>query len=308
MSASGGFFLLVYIISAIVSFIVALLLLPIMPKSYRQPKKYVLIYLGAFATFVPVLGIIGLVAVVLYLHLFGKEPQDFAVESAPIPRYMPKLKIKKHNLGEGGATFKLRNDFFSVEDRTHALLSMSNSNVQYANYMVQDTFQDNSDELRLMAFNLVDQKEKRINKEIKIVKQRLEEHLSTMEKAKLQKQLAFLNWELIYNDLPEGDYFALVIRRALTYATEAVNMLPNDPMLWVLLGRIYHQADHFEKATEAFLQAEKLGAPASAYIPYLAEVSFSQRKLSEVQFYLRSNEFLRDIPRISPVYQFWCES
>ncbi len=220
------------------------------------------------------------------------------------------LKMIMPKYGAGGAMRSLFNQKASPLERTQALFSLSKRSLASMNPYIEKLLPGESDEMRLLAFNILDEEEGRINQKIAKLETVYEASLHTdhseEEQCKIAGQLAALYWELIFNHLILPELQPNILEKALFYAKKAFKKLSHDPFLWGLLGKIYRQLKEYDKAENAFRKALALNLPASQALPYLAEMQYMQAKYVEIAQYLNYSDTLDDIDLIYSVKQFWC--
>lgn len=212
------------------------------------------------------------------------------------------LKPIKSLYGEGGA---LRNLLHSSNpyQRTEALIRLG----QFAdvNKIMYHLLADEADEIRLLAFNILEQQERFISEDIEQLLKLLDtDKLSEEIRAKFEKNLALHYWELVYRHLIFSELEHSIIEKALSYALSALRILPEDATLWVLLGKIFIRLKKFPEAEEAFNKTLFFNVPPSQVLPYLAEIKYNQRDYLAVKKYLDSDVLL-DVSLIAPVKYFW---
>ncbi|MDR3502838.1 MAG: hypothetical protein P4L79_09670 [Legionella sp.] len=271
-------------------------------KSYFKQVNWsfsVFIFLLTF--FIPLWGILIGFFVVFTLFHFRKQ---FYKHSENLDNSINIQQLKPINplYGEGGAIRSLLYSSNTYE-RTEALIRLG----QFAdvNKIMYRLLADEADEIRLLAFNILEQQERFISEDIEQLLNLLEtEELSEAVRAKFEKNLALHYWELVYRHLIFNELERSIIEKALSYALSALRVLPEDATLWVLLGKIFTRLKSFPEAEAAFNKTTFFNVPPSQVLPYLAEIKYNQRDYLAVKKYLDSDVLL-DVSLIAPVKYFW---
>lgn len=295
-------FLVPHLIAALT---LALLLRLSLPRQADTKLWRSLALFFSFAFFIPVFGCLGMLGALVYFRFFLRfdvRPEFFSVPMTP---FMQGSGGLAPGMGEGGAWSRLRTESLPRPLRLKALLAVGASSGRHASKLLHFATSDNDDEIRLLAFNLADQREKVISRAISQSLAELKSASDRAERLPIWRKLAFTYWELIFNDLAQKDLAEFYIRQSLSYATQALDMEPNDPNLLVLRGRLHLWMGNLDEAENAIAAALNNGAHRDRVVPYLAELAFLRRDFITMRDYFEQNPLLRHKPGIGPVVQFW---
>lgn len=276
-----------------------------LPRQADTKKWGTLALFFSFAFFIPIFGCLGMLAALIYFRFFlqfDARPEFFSVPMTP---FMQESGGPAAGMGEGGAWSRLRSESLPRPMRLKALLAVGSSSGRNASRLLQFATSDNDDEIRLLAFNLTDQREKVINKGISESLTSLQEAENSDKRLKHYRKLAFSYWELVFNDLAQQDLAEFYLSSALSYAVQALDIDGNDPNLLILLGRLHLRKGNIEEAEQAINSAMNKGAHRDRVVPYLAELAFLRRDFVTMKSYFEQNPLLRHKPGIGPVAQFW---
>lgn len=210
--------------------------------------------------------------------------------------------------GGGGLRLKLFSPQQPVFERTKALFSLGKNRLAAINQQLYQLLPDSVDEIRLLAFNILDKQEGEITKTINMLFEKLEAAQSTgqdREVAEYQKELAECYWELMYHQLILPELESTVAQTALKLAHQACGVLTKDARLQLILAKLYWRLKDYSQAEKALSQAQVLQALPSETIPYVAEIKYYLRDYAAVQKLLKSDDRLRDIPQLASVVKFW---
>ena len=296
-------FLSAHILACVV---LAMLMTVAFPKSYVVKRRTIFGFFFGIGFFIPILGIIGLLMGLFYFRFFLKEGNRTEFSTVSLPPFMTEGSETGPGMGEGGAWSRLKASDVPRQLRLKALLAVSASSGQNASRLLQLATGDSDDEIRLLAFNLYDRREKVISNSISQTLQALREAVNPLKRRDLCRVLAFSYWEVVYNDLARDELAVFFVRQSLEYARQAVELGGgSDPALLVLMGRLYLKQGDVERAGEAIRTALEHGVHRDRVIPYLAELAYRRRDFEELKQYFQSDPLLRHKPGIGPVVQFW---
>ena len=296
-------FLSAHILSCIV---LAMIMTAAFPKSYVVKRRIIFGFFFGISFFIPILGTIGLLMGLFYFRYFLKEGNRTEFSTVSLPPFMTEGSETGPGMGEGGAWSRLKASAIPRQLRLKALLAVSASSGQNASRLLQLATGDSDDEIRLLAFNLYDRREKVISNSISQTLQALREADTPDKRRDMCRVLAFSYWEVVYNDLARDELADFFVNQSLEYARQAVELgRGDDPALLVLMGRLYLKQGDVERAGEAIRTALELGVHRDRVIPYLAELAYRRRDFAELKRFFQTDPLLRHKPGIGPVVQFW---
>ncbi|MDQ8036248.1 MAG: hypothetical protein REI12_02425 [Pedobacter sp.] len=256
----------------------------LLPAQYRQPRSLVLGLLFSLCFFIPVLGLLGFFIGVLFAHWWPYLRRDQPYGAVAVPQYeMAKKSTEENRLRIGQVRSQLASAEAPLELRMKALMAIEHVSPRHASSVLRDALSDQADDLRLLAYGMLESKEKKIAARIQ---QALEDLSVATERAALyaaNKQLAELYWELVYQGLAQGDMRQYALEQVRKYSAEALRHHVRDSGLWVISGRMRMLTGDYGGALGSFSTAMVMGLPQSRAEPYLAELAFLQKKYPEVR-------------------------
>jgi tetratricopeptide (TPR) repeat protein len=277
----------------------------LLPSQYRQPRRFSLALLFCFAFFMPVAGLAALwlsVVAATYLPRFAKGREFAKVE---LPEFVPARGGQEMSFGHGALRPLLANREIPVERRMKALLALQGVAPSAANPTLRQSMDDTADDIRLIAYGIIDRREKAIYKKIRAEAAQLEQARKPEERLNSLRHLAELHWELVYEHLVQGDVKRHLIAEARRYVEEAQKLAPDDPGIWYLRGRAELEMGNLQEAEYAFMQGFEKGLPRARVLPYLAEVTFRRRDFELVAVLLKGISAVQLSPRLKPVVSYW---
>jgi hypothetical protein len=288
------------IASALFTFILTVMV----PERFDIRRRYALIIIFGFIFFIPALGALGMFVILLYFRYFQHFKERTEYYSVSMPPFMSESGGPAPGMGEGGAWSRLRTPALPRSMRLKALLAVSAGGGFNSSRLLQMATSDSDDEIRLLAFNLYDQREKVIGAAISDALHSLRESDDPDEKLHLYRKLAFSYWEMVFNEL-NTDLSEFFIDQSLQYATMVYDSGIDDPSLLILIGRIYLKKGDLQQAQKFVNLGLEHGAHRDRVIPYLAELAFRQRDFKALKRFFEADPLLRYKPGIGPVAKFW---
>lgn len=297
------------IVHGVASLCIAAFLSAALPPHLRKPPAAVIALLFGFSFFIPVLGLVGQVIAVLVARFLPRRiPELPYAEIPPIEFEFPPREIRERTkYGPGGLTSRLKDAGVPKETRFKSLLALQGMPPKIANPLLQDMLGDPADEVRLVAYGILDNQEKAINQYIheEIIKLR-EADTAEMQLIALRR-LAELYWELVYGGLVHGDVREHALGETDRYLNQAMQVAPDDPGLWFLKGKmLLFKRDPAAEA--AFHRAVANGLEESRVLAYLGQIAFERRDYAAVRRIFSSLSETQYAPRLKQAVKYWSRS
>ena len=296
-------FLLVH---GVASLLLAAFVSAALPSHLRRPVPAVILLLFGFSFFIPVLGLIGQVVAVLVARFLPRiVPELPYAEIPPIEFEFPPREIRERTkYGQGGLTSRLKDSGVPKETRFKSLLALQGMPPKIANPLLQEMLGDTADEVRLVAYGILDNQEKNINQHIHDELEKLQDADSPDMELIALRRLAELYWELVYGGLVHGDVRDHAMGETDRYLTQAMRIAPEDAGLWFLKGRML--LFKRDPAAEAALhRAVANGLEESRVLSYFAQIAFERRDYKEVRRIFSSLSESQYAARLRPAVRYW---
>jgi len=277
-----------------------------LPPHLRRPVAPVIVLLFGFSFFIPVLGLIGQVVAALVSKYLPRLVPDLPyAEIPPIEFEFPPREIRERTkYGPGGLTARLRDSGVPKETRFKSLLALQGMPSKIANPLLQEMLGDPADEVRLVAYGILDNQEKNINQHVHEEIQKLREAQTPEMKLIALRRLAELYWELVYGGLVHGDVRAHAMGETERYLDQAMQLAPDDAGLWFLKGRLL--LFKRDAAAEAALhRAVANGLEESRVLAYLGQLAFERRNYDEVRRVFSALSEGQYSPRLKSAVRYW---
>ncbi len=271
-----------------------------------QKRPLLALFLGV-CLFVPLLGPAGLYAcVVLPLNQVRRANlcRGSSLTGIPaLPADPPRGERQLENAASLRAVLARSGD---KEGRLKALTETRRWDDCSAVPRLLSALRDPSDDVRLLAYGLLDGRLQRSVERVESARQVIA-GVSDTDRAPLNRRLAMDLWELVRAGLVRGSAADQALAEARRRAESALATQPDDAALHFLHGRILlRQAD--DAAAHALHAGLLHGLPGDLVAPYLAEAAFQRRAFDEVSGLLGSDAGGRSHPRMSRLRAFWCHS
>ena len=277
----------------------------VLPPHLRAPAPQVGAFLFALCFCVPVLGPALLAVVVAIIVYFRGEQVDEEVDRlGELDRYADE-KEQKQVSTVTGAMARLNAANTTSKTRVDALLKLQIMESLGSTSAIRNALQDEAEEVRLIAFGILDIREKSVSRQIKAEHEELKTAMSLTSRMFHAKQLAWLYAELVDQGLAEGEVLRHALSQIEHYTSTVLATNPAEAGMWLLKGRMLARTGDIEEARKAITQALELGLPENQGIPYLAEIEFNQRRFADVRRLLLSAPSIKNLPDVEPVYRFW---
>ena len=289
----------------IASGLFALLLTASFSKRFNAPRTGLYLLFFSFNFFVPVLGAVGTMLMLIYFIKFLDNTARTEFFNVPLPPFQVESATMPIGMGEGGAWSRLRTTALPREQRLKALLAVGSSSGGNASRFLQLATGDNDDEIRLLAFNLCERNEQLIQRSISVSLEQLKQADSPARQAALCRTIAFTYWEMVYNSMSHDKLHDFFMEQAIKYAQLARETGENTPDLAVLMIRIHLKKHEYQQAENAISEALAIGADHFKVMPYQAEIAFKKRDFAAIKQLVGQSQMVKYRPSIGPVAQFW---
>ncbi|WP_111496980.1 tetratricopeptide repeat protein [Marinobacter bohaiensis] len=279
-------------------------LLRLLPARYRGSPRRAAAFLFTIQFAIPFIGSLGVALGVLLALYLPRSTRELPWQEIDIPElpYRPIDTELQMFYSEGGLQQVLR-DAADPEKRLKALIATRQMDSREAIVILRQALRDKTDDVRLLAYSMLEQKEKTLSHQII----RLQDALRTASDEQgliLQRRLAQLWWEMAYLGLAQGGLQRHYLENARATLLRLVDRRPRHGD-YHLLGRVHLQLGQLDDARAAFEQAQALNAPPAKIQPYLAEVAFLQRDFANVRHHLSACPSTERDAGIESLKQAW---
>jgi polysaccharide biosynthesis protein PelE len=286
------------------SLAVAVAMTRFVPELYPKSERSAFGYFAALGFFVPVLGVVALLLLLVSAQYVPTGPRREPFQLVEGPRYSGAPVAAASGFNRAGIRPVLQSRSAPVELKLKALLALQAIPSRAANNLIREMLREPVDDMRLLAYGLLDAREKVLDARIHALKVRLDAVTAPGARAPILKELAESYWELVYRGIVQGDLLRHSAAEALRYLGESLKGEPDDPGAWALHGRLLSIERRDREADEAFGTAVALGLPESRVLPYRAELAFRARDFERVRLLMRQVG-LQPANALAAVARYW---
>ncbi len=278
----------------------------LLPETHRRRKAHVMTFFFISSLLIPVFGAVGVMLFAIVSRRYARPRQTEVYRSVELPEFFEGRARIQHSYGVGGLQARLRNSTLPTELRVRALLAVQDAPPRLSGPIMHALLGDPADDVRLLAYGLLSNKEKALNDRIHTKLREVQEANDARDCTTKRRTLGELYWELVYQGLIRGDLLRHALSEARRYCLEAIETEPENGALWALLGKINLRERRLNEAEDALKQALIFGYPIARLIPYLAEAAFLKRDFGELRRLLYQVSRCGRTEEIDALVRYWC--
>ncbi|CAM5567371.1 tetratricopeptide repeat protein [Eoetvoesiella caeni] len=283
----------------------AFFVLSAMPSHYHHPRGGAFIHIFAISLFLPVAGPLLFLSLIVVAMVFPRADSPADSYWVEAPKFVTYLASRvKHGAG-ARLRARLDNHEGASDDRVAAMVAMRTLPPHITGGMLRDLLSDPDEEIRLLAYGVVDNAEKKIMQQIFMAQEQMPEAVTITEQADINARLAELYWELIYQNLVQGEVYNYTLERVEHYAREAVTQNDTLASMYYLLGRCALLRNKPNEAKEYLQRALFNQFPVERLLPWLGEVAFLQHDYSRLGEILRPLDNGTLSPTLQSTVNYW---
>lgn len=258
-----------------------------LPRRYRGFRRQVPAFLMTLQVLLPILGTLGFG---LAFHLAARperasqQPLIRTLELPELPFEAP-AATGKTRYSEAGLS-QVLHEAPSLEKRVEALIATKQMKRELAVPLLKAALRDSADDVRLLAYSLLDMTEKQLSANIREGQKRWQSALAE-ERHDVGLTLANQYWDLVFLGLVSGSNREKALQAAYTLLEDLVREQPSATALH-LLGRVGLALGMPAKAALRFRQAMEAGGNPSRNLPYIGEALFDMRQYHRLPCVMRS--------------------
>lgn len=276
-----------------------------LPRRYREPRAPSLLLLWLGCTFVPVFGGLVVLIACLWAAWFANRNDDDPIADVPRPEFVGYLVSRVSPGGSARLQSRLRNTRAPAGDRLSALVAVQGMAPRTTGAILRDLLTDPLEDIRLIAYGRLDQAENEVMQKIFAAGKQLALASRDDERYALNRLLAELNFELVYQNLVQGEVRRYTLQQAAHHAGAALDIDSGDAALWLLRGRIALLGGVPDDAFAFMSRARDAGFPHERLVPWLAEAHFLRGDFTQVPPLFASSGDAVALPVLRPVIEYW---
>jgi hypothetical protein len=280
---------LAVLVHSLACLVVASAFAALLPPLQRDKGRGAALFVWLLCFFVPGIGMIGLLVGVLPALWWPAAASAEVSPRAwsylgipPLPDHSPKpreLGAMHYGVASISAILQGASDLGQRQRGVLATLRLrDNESIP----LLRRALRDPEDDIRLLAYALLDRKEEAITTRMRHHQRRLEE-TEGVQAVGHHSAIAHDCWELIHLGLVEGEVTTYLLTTARHHAEQALALNPQNPGLRLLLGKVLGRMGERGLASDNLRQAEELGIDGRVVSSFLAEFGVSPHETSEAQ-------------------------
>jgi hypothetical protein len=300
--------LIFFVLQIALSLLVMLVSMRFLPLIYRNQPRPVAFYLFVLSLTIPFGGLIICIAVITLAYRFPLKNKVSHIVEVKWPAFESAL-VERVKHGSGSRMrMQLENRNAPVAVRMTALLAMQTIPKRTASPILREFLWDSVEDVRLLMYAMLDSAEKDVTQKIHVELQRLSK-LSAEGNEKrryvVHAHLAQLHWELIYQNLVQGDIYTYTATQADFYAQQALALNAGNASLWNMRARLALARNQPEEAEQHLQRAAEAGFPSDRLLPFFAECAYLQKDYPTVRSALNAFENRSTLPFLQPLQRYW---
>jgi hypothetical protein len=259
----------------------------LMPKKFEN-EKFITLLLFLVCALVPFVSGIGLLLSFTLSAYYSQSAVEELTDHIHHPELadnvLDTLQLSQYS---GSSLQAILDKSDSEEGRMQAVLKTRQMSDQEAIPILKRALLDSVDEVRLLAYSMLDKKEKLIDNLIRTQQKMLMEKPSK-EDSVVHFKLAECYWELSYLGLVQGKAQTHVLGNAYQHIQSTLKENASNAEAYFLQARITLKLDLFDVAKLSLSKALLCGMSPRRVTPYQAEVAFMTRDFNEVSRHVRT--------------------
>jgi hypothetical protein len=276
-----------------------------LPARYREPRAWSLLLLWLMCTFVPFGGGLIVLASCLWAACFPGAKESGLLGDVARPEFVTWLVSRVSHGGGARLQARLANTQVPATDRLSALVAIQGMPTRTTGTLLRELLADPLEDVRLIAYGTLDHAENEIMQKIFHTGKALDVAAGDGERHALNRRLAELHFELVYQNLVQGAVYRHTLEQADRYARAALATDDSDAALWLIRGRLALADGKPEEGQACMSRAQALGFPRERLVPWLAEVAFLNGDYAQVAALLASLGNAAVLPTLKPVVSYW---
>lgn len=279
-----------------------------LPQKYQGARTASIAFFSILGFVVWPIGNLAVCGFASFLLRHQKKPQLMPYEATRLSEIIQEpMTVQKRRFGEASLREFATNHALSDSLRLEAFTILTQMGTPQAMQVIKKGLSDKNDEIRLLAFSVIDKLESTLGKEINVSLRKLRSgrDLDAKERLQLHKHLAKLYWESNYIGLSEKALYDYFTEESLYHLKVAEAIDGEDSEILFMLARIKLNNKAYDEAYALYMRALENGANTFKVIPFLAEIYFAQGRFTELKQVFTEYPVLSRDPLLGPVAAVW---
>ena len=275
---------------AVASTLVTWLAWVLLPSNFKKPFLPVCALLWAFAFFIPVLGVAAILVVVQIAQRFPRILRTERYVTVRMPEFsgVQREATERSDLRAGDARRILKDSAQPLETRLRVLVALQSMQPKAAVPLLIGLLSDPSEDIRLLAYSMVDSWEKDLVQKIQKANAELDvarQSGSNIRVVNALRRLAELHWTQADTGLARGDLRRFALEHAQRYCEQVQALDTRAPGIWALYARILIELGQLDAAVQAVKMARRLRLPKAETFLLMAQIAYAQGNYAAVRRY-----------------------
>ena len=276
----------------------------LMPAHYQEPRLWSRLLIFALAFFVPAAGLLAMLVGMLVGYVLPAvfRGEDFG--TVEMPSFTPVPAPTFGGFRQEDLKSLLTSSNSPTQLRLLGMTTVSSMSTRITGDVLRQALGDPVDDVRLLAYGILDQKEKQLTRQISRALSLLD-NATPSRRYRLYRRIGELYWEMSYQNLVQGDIRSLTLEQATHYVDQALMEKPDDAGMWLLRGRILQSLGQLDEAEQCFLFCRQLGTDPSRVNPWLAELALWQGRYARVRVLMKEIDADSQFTSLSKAVNYW---
>ena len=233
-----------------------------------------------------------------------KDYRSTTIKTLPLTKIYSPLRQRR---GVGSLTAQLDyNDKKIIDEiKLDALNDAVMLHPQKVNHIIRSLLSDKNDEIRLLAFQLLNKQENEILPKINAELTQLSKTQVPSEIFFHAKSVSLLYWELDYRGLIEKKLSDFTLKKSLHYALEAIKHNKSDLTLLLMIARIYLKIANYDEAEKYFEAYLQQGGFKERVVSYFVEIYYYQGHYDKIKKLVAKNAGIKTIYMNDDLIHLW---
>ena len=263
----------------------------------------------AFGVFLPVVGLAGLGIAMLVRERGGPRKRVFNILETDSPPLggSPLQSDQAGRFGPGSLEGIIRHSP-NPDLRLRVVLACRQLPGRLAVPLLRLALRDRVDDVRLLAYAVLDGREREIQTKIQglLTRAGINDPSAADIPLKIRSQMAELYWELVYQGLVEGELLSFSLEQVMNHAQTVLQASHGHPRMALLAGRALLMRRRFDQAKPMLEESLRRGLSIEVVGPYLAEIDFELRRPDDVRRQVKQfAESARLRPGLAMIVEKW---
>ncbi|HEY8587212.1 MAG TPA: hypothetical protein VIL60_10895 [Rhodanobacter sp.] len=305
--AAGGVGLLdVWLLSALISVLLAVAGLALRPANRRDVWYRDYLALLGIGLLMPVVGpLFMLLGILLFKRLAHRRDPAVATRLMT-SAFVPEPPRQLGRFGVGGAVHGLKAGSLDTDKSIRALMLIEQRRSAQTSQLLFDTLGHPDESVRLTAAGLLDRRESRLLQLLRQVERAIKGAGPTEVRrvARLHLEAAQLSAEMLYQRLAREGMVRLYVERWGLHLDEAQPLCGEQPN-WLICKARWLSHNQLPGSLDLYQRALEAGAAPASVMPYLAEHCWHQRDYSHLRELAATGDMFGGLPVAGAIRRRW---